>query len=35
MLGRAVDFLGGLDILINNTGDLLGRRKLAELDLVF
>lgn len=35
MVDRAVQFLGGLDILINNTGDLLGRRTLEELDLAF
>lgn len=29
---RAVAALGGLDILINNAGDLVGRRSLAELD---
>lgn len=35
LVDRSVRFLGGLDILINNAGDLLGRRKLEELDLVF
>lgn len=27
------DFLGGIDILINNAGDLVGRRELADVDL--
>lgn len=31
----AVDFLGGLDVLVNNAGSLLGRRRLAELDEAF
>ena len=31
----SVAFLGGLDILVNNAGDLIGRRKLEELDLEF
>lgn len=31
----AIDLLGGLDILINNTGSLVARRKLEELDLDF
>ena len=35
LIDRAIDFLGGLDILVNNTGDLIGRRKIEELDLDF
>jgi 3-oxoacyl-[acyl-carrier protein] reductase len=33
LVTRAVKFLGGLDILINNTGDLLSRHSLEEIDL--
>lgn len=29
------DFLGGIDILINNAGDLVGRRNLDEIDVDF
>jgi 3-oxoacyl-[acyl-carrier protein] reductase len=32
---RAIDFLGGLDVLINNAGSLVGRRKLEEVDVPF
>ena len=32
---QAVEFLGGLDILINNVGDLIARRPLESLDLAF
>ena len=32
---RAVDFLGGLDILINNAGDLVARVRLEEIDDAF
>ena len=35
LANRAADFLGGLDILINNTGDLVQRRAIAEVDLQF
>ena len=35
LVNRAVTFLGGLDILVNNTGDLIGRRKIEDLDLEF
>ena len=31
----AAEFLGGIDILINNAGDLVARRKLEELDVDF
>jgi 3-oxoacyl-[acyl-carrier protein] reductase len=33
LVTQAVEFLGGLDILINNTGDLLSRHSLEEIDL--
>ena len=35
LVNRAVTFLGGLDILVNNTGDLMGRRRIEDLDLEF
>lgn len=35
MVDRAIEFLGGLDVLVNNTGDLVGRRTLEEVDLAF
>ncbi len=35
LVEAAAEFLGGLDILVNNTGDLIGRRKLEALDLEF
>jgi len=35
LVDRAVSFLGGLDILVNNAGDLIGRRKIEDLDLEF
>lgn len=35
LVTQAVLFLGGLDILVNNTGDLIGRRRLEALDLAF
>ena len=31
----AAEFLGGIDILINNAGDLVARRRLEELDVDF
>lgn len=34
-IADAIDFLGGVDVLINNAGDLVGRRNLAEVDLPF
>lgn len=35
LVDNAVDFLGGLDILINNTGDLIGRCKVEDLETEF
>jgi 3-oxoacyl-[acyl-carrier protein] reductase len=35
LVSRATDALGGLDILINNAGDLIGRRNLEQLDPAF
>jgi len=35
MVNQAVEFLGGLDILINNSGDLVGRRSLEQVDMDF
>lgn len=35
LVGKAVSFLGGLDILINNSGDLIGRRRIEELEPEF
>lgn len=35
LVTEAVEFLGGLDILINNAGSLVGRRSLAEADDAF
>lgn len=32
---QAVEFLGGLDVLINNAGSLVARRKLEEVDVAF
>jgi 3-oxoacyl-[acyl-carrier protein] reductase len=32
---QATDFLGGLDVLINNAGSLVARRKLEEVDMAF
>ena len=32
---QASEFLGGLDVLINNAGSLVGRRKLEEIDIEF
>ena len=35
LVNNAAQFLGGLDILVNNTGDLVQRRTLPEVDLEF
>ncbi len=35
LVKKAVAFLGGLDVLVNNAGDLLQRRKLNEIDTAF
>jgi 3-oxoacyl-[acyl-carrier protein] reductase len=35
MVDEAAAFLGGLDILINNAGDLVGRRKVEDIDSAF
>ena len=35
LLGETVQFLGGLDILINNAGSLIGRRTFSEADDTF
>jgi 3-oxoacyl-[acyl-carrier protein] reductase len=35
LVDSAAKALGGLDVLINNTGDLIGRRTVDELDLAF
>lgn len=32
-VASSVDFLGGIDVLINNAGDLVGRRSLEEIDV--
>jgi len=35
LLKEAGEFLGGLDVLVNNAGDLVGRRQLTEIDAEF
>ena len=35
LVKQATEFLGGLDVLINNAGSLVARRKLEEVDIEF
>jgi len=35
LVGAAVTFLGGLDVLVNNAGDLVDRKQLGEIDAEF
>ncbi len=35
LVNKAAEFLGGLDVLINNAGSLVARRKLEEVDVAF
>jgi 3-oxoacyl-[acyl-carrier protein] reductase len=35
LLAKTTEFLGGLDVLINNAGSLVGRRRLEEVDMDF
>ncbi len=35
LVSNAAEFLAGIDILVNNTGDLVGRKQLADVDLIF
>lgn len=35
MVDAAVVFLGGLDIVVNNSGDIVARRRLGEVDIEF
>ncbi|QEG36455.1 SDR family NAD(P)-dependent oxidoreductase [Bythopirellula goksoeyrii] len=35
MVDAAVEFLGGLDVVVNNSGDIIARRRLGEVDSEF
>ena len=35
LVARAVEFLGGLDVLVNNAGDLVERRRLEQTDTAY
>ena len=35
LVAAAARFLGGLDVLVNNAGDIIGRRRIAEIDGAF
>ncbi len=35
LVSAAAGFLGGLDVLINNAGDIVGRRQIGEIDAAF
>lgn len=35
VVGKAAEALGGLDVLVNNAGSLVGRKRLEELDATF
>lgn len=35
MVGKAVEYLGGLEVLVNNAGSLIGRRMLDKVDMDF
>jgi 3-oxoacyl-[acyl-carrier protein] reductase len=35
LVSGATKFLGGLDILVNNAGDIIGRRRIEEVDAAF
>lgn len=35
LVKKSVDFLGGLDVLVNNVGGLVARKRLGELDAAF
>lgn len=35
LVSAASQFLGGLDVLINNAGDIVGRRRIEEIDAAF
>lgn len=35
LVAAAAQFLGGLDVLVNNAGDIVGRRRIEEIDAAF